>query len=69
MDSFFSGSSAQTRQVLWVRSWLNHFLDIAFPLAGQILTFCTPIMRGVCGFPFPLPAPTSSTSSTSSASS
>ena len=69
MGSLFSGSSVQTRRVLWVRGWGNQPSDFPFPLPGQILTFWALIMRGLWGFSFPLPAPTSSTSSTSSSSS
>ena len=65
MGSLFSGSSVQTRRVLWVRGWGNHPSDFPFPLPVQILTFWTLIMRGLWAFSFPLPAPTSTTSSTS----
>ena len=64
--NLFSGSSVQTRQVLWVRGWGDQPSDFPFHLPGRILPFYTLIMRGLWGFSFPLAAPTSSTSSASS---
>ena len=69
MGSLVSGSSVQTRRMLWARSWGNQLADFPFPLPGRILTFRTVIMRGWWGLHFPLPPPTSSTSSASSSTS
>ena len=39
MGSLVSGSSLQTRRVLWVRGWGNQPSVFPFPLPGLILTF------------------------------